>query len=205
MSSKLYRRGGAMAASARPWVPSGGPVSRAADPPAAPDLDAQVQAAYQQGVAAGEQAGAQKAAAQLAPVLERLSSVIEELANARAQARRQAEESMVQLALAVARRILMREIAMDPEALLGLVKAAVERINAREVHRVRLAPQDAELVRQNRSFISLPPSVEIAADPGLTPGSALFETARGEVDASVQTQLEEIQRGFADLVARRRR
>jgi flagellar assembly protein FliH len=204
MSCKLHRQGGAAAASARLWVPSGDPVCRAGGP-GAPDLDAQVQAAYQQGVAAGEQAGAQKAAAQLAPAMQRLSSVIQELANARAQARREAEESMVELALAVARRILMREIATDPEAVLGLVKSALERINAREVHRLRLSPEDAEMVRQNRDVISLPPSVEIAADPGLKPGSALFETARGEVDASVQTQLEEIQRGFADLVARRRR
>lgn len=204
MSCELHRRGGAAAASARPWIPPGDPVYRA-DGPAAPDPGARVQAAYQQGLAAGEQAGVQKAAAQLAPVIERFSSVVQELANARAQARREAEESIVHLALAVARRILTREIATDPEAVLGLVKSALDRINAREVHRLRLSPQDADLVRQNRHLTSLPPSVEIAAEPGLTPGSALFETARGEVDASVQTQLEEIQRGFTDLVARRRR
>ncbi len=164
-----------------------------------------MQAAYQQGAAAGEQAAAQKAAAQLAPVMQNFSKVINELAGARAQARIEAEESMVQLAIAVARRVLHREIATDPEAILGLIDSAINRLNAREVHRVRLAPQDAEIVRQNRNLLSLPQSVEVAIDPSLPPGSALFETARGEVDASVQTQLEEIQRGFADLVTRRKR
>jgi flagellar biosynthesis/type III secretory pathway protein FliH len=44
--------------------------------------------------------------------------------------------------------------------------------------------------------------VKISADAALVPGSAIFDTARGEVDASIQTQLDEIHRGLADLVRR---
>jgi len=45
----------------------------------------------------------------------------------------------------------------------------------------------------------------VLGDPQLTPGSAVFETSRGELDASVSTQLDEIQRGLTDLVRRRSR
>ncbi len=39
----------------------------------------------------------------------------------------------------------------------------------------------------------------LSPDASLAPGSAIFETSRGELDASVDTQLAEIDRGFADL------
>ena len=57
--------------------------------------------------------------------------------------RHEAEEDVVELALAIARRILHRELTVAPEALLGLVKAALEKIEAREVHRVRVSREDA--------------------------------------------------------------
>jgi flagellar assembly protein FliH len=181
----------APAAGGRRW-PNGGQGAEAGA--------AQVEEAYRQGLGAGEK----KAASQLAPLLESLSNVIRELAAARPRARLEAEESMVALAIAVARRVLNREIATDPEAIAGLIRSATGRLNAREIHRLRLSPSDAEAVRQRRDALGLPASVEIAADPALAPGGAVFETLRGEVDASVTTQLDEIQRGFADLVARRR-
>ena len=67
---------------------------------------------------------------------------------------------------------------------------------------MRVSPGDYAVIEAQRTRLSLPPAVEIAPDAALLPGSAIFETARGEVDASIQTQLEEIQRGLADLVRR---
>ena len=110
---------------------------------------------------------------------------------------------MVRLAIAIARRVLNREIATDPAAILGLVRSGLDRVTAREVFRLRLSVSDAAVVRQNRARLELPDSVEIVPDASLTAGSAVFETARGELDASVGTQIDEIERGFADVLRRR--
>jgi flagellar assembly protein FliH len=83
--------------------------------------------------------------------------------------------------------------------------AAFQKLNARETHRLRLAPSDAAAVQEQRARLDLPASLEILADASLPPGSAVFETSRGELDASVDTQLSEIDRGFADIVRRRAR
>jgi flagellar assembly protein FliH len=96
------------------------------------------------------------------------------------------------LAITIARRVLNREMATDPEAILGLVKAAFQRCDARETYRLRVSPTDAEVVRENREPLRLPPAVEIVSDAGLARGSAIFETSRGELDASAATQLAEI-------------
>ena len=52
-------------------------------------------------------------------MLERLARAIDELAGLRPRLRQEAEADLVQLALAIARRVLRREIAVDPEALHG--------------------------------------------------------------------------------------
>ena len=73
----------------------------------------------------------------------KLARSIEELTGARPRYRREAEQDVVALALAIARRILHRELTVAPDALLGLVKAALDKLEAREVHQVRVSRQDA--------------------------------------------------------------
>jgi flagellar assembly protein FliH len=40
--------------------------------------------------------------------------------------------------------------------------------------------------------------IEVIADPSREPGSVQFETPRGNLDAGVESQLQEIERGLAD-------
>jgi flagellar assembly protein FliH len=110
----------------------------------------------------------------------------------------------MKLAIAIARRVLYRELATDPEAILGLVNAAFNKLNARETHRLRVSPRDAAVIEEHRLKLQFPPALEIAADGSLTPGSAIFETSRGDLDASVDTQLAEIDRGLTDVLKRRK-
>lgn len=211
MSSKLYKSAGV---EVRPWAyrPATGSPAHEASAQSGPGLrEAEVQAridaaqrqAYAAGEAAGRAAGDRYAREQLAPVLADLRAVIQELARTRQRFRQEAEMDTVELAIAIARRVLHREISTDPEAILGLVKSAADRLNAREIHRLRVAPANAEALAQHRDSLNLPLALEIVSDPALPPGGVLFETTRGEVDASVGTQLEEIHRGLADLVRRR--
>ena len=165
-------------------------------------IEQRVQAAYAQGHQDGVEAARQGAEAQVHPVVERLARSIDEITGLRQRLRREAEEDVVALAIAIARRVLHRQLTMDPEALLGLAKAAMEKIDIRELHRVRMHPQSAPLLEQHLEKIGLPRRVEVVADPGLEPGAVLLETGRGVLDASVETQLVEIERGFADLVRR---
>src|SRR5580704_5846980 len=73
----------------------------------------QVREARAAGMKEGETAGRNRAAAELQPVIERLSSAIDEISGLRARLRREAESDMVKLSMAIARRILRRELALD--------------------------------------------------------------------------------------------
>ncbi len=219
MSSKLYRPEDGVEAAPIEWRRADAPpaphvLARAADPgravPEAPaaelrrEAEARVRAAYHQGVAAGEAAAQEQAQQTMEPSIQSLNAILAELAAARKRVRAEAEDDAVKLAVAIARRVLYRELSADPEAILGLVKAAFSKLNARETHRLRMAPTDAALVEAHRAKLQIPPGLELAADNSLPPGSAVFETLRGELDASVDTQLAEIDRGLADVLRRRK-
>jgi flagellar assembly protein FliH len=48
--------------------------------------------------------------------------------------------------------------------------------------------------------MGLPHRVEVIGDAGLARGAAILDSNRGTLDASIETQLAEIERGFADIV-----
>ncbi len=214
MSSKLLRgeaapKVAAWKPSLRPGVPPG-PVSAAAPandavdvPQQQREIDARVKAAYQQGFTAAEAAASKKAAQRVEPVISGFNALMQELDGTRRKFRAEAERDTVKLAIGIARRVLYRELATDPEAILGLVMAAFQKLNARETHKLRVSAGDAALMEQNRARLEMPAGLEILADPSLGKGSAIFETSRGELDASVDTQLGEIERGFADIMRKR--
>ncbi|HUB31566.1 MAG TPA: FliH/SctL family protein [Bryobacteraceae bacterium] len=154
------------------------------------------------GMREGEAAGRSRAAAEVQPVIERLGRAIQDLAALRPRLRRQAEADTLQLALAIARRVLRRELAVDPEALHGLVLAALEKVEAREISRVRLHPSQSAAVSAWLRQAAAGQTIEVVADPACQPGAAVFETERGDLDASVETQLHEIERGLADCLRR---
>jgi flagellar assembly protein FliH len=164
------------------------------------DIERRLLDAYQRGFEEGQAAGRQSLTPQVEAMQMKLARSIEELTGARPRYRREAEQDVVALALAIARRILHRELTVAPEALLGLVKAALDKLEAREVHQVRVSRQDAPMIRQFFEQMGLPHRVEVLADPNLVPGSVILESGRGLLDASVDTQLAEIDRGLADLV-----
>jgi len=164
------------------------------------DAEERLAAAYQKGFEEGRTAGRQSVAADVEAMQKKLARSLEELSGLRLRYRREAEQDVVALALAVARRILHRELTVAPEALLGVVKAALDQMEAREVHQARVSRADAAMVREFFEQMGAPQRIEIVPDASLPPGSLLLESGRGTLDASVDTQLAEIERGFADVV-----
>ena len=73
---------------------------------------------------------------------------------------------------------------------------------ARTFCRVRVHPSQvsavAALLRKSAGGIT----IEVVPDGSRDPGAVVFETARGNLDASVESQLGEIERGLADALRR---
>jgi flagellar assembly protein FliH len=158
--------------------------------------------AYQRGFSEGKGVGREHAAAELQPVLDRLARTLAELSSLRSRIRKDAEGDLLKLAIAVARRVLHRELTLDPESLEGLIKVALDKLQSRELCRVRLHPDQEPAIRASLERFSNSHKVELVPDPSMQCGDVLFETAHGALDASIESQLLEIERGFADRLRR---
>ena len=221
MSSKVFRPDGVLRAESPMWrqagvappLPAEDEIPIYADPGEMERLRAQLAQCESRLPAAVDQArqealrGAESNAARVAGELRdeltrRLAANVAELHGVRKQMRLQMEEDLVRLAVVVARRVVRRELTVDPEALLGIARAAIEQMDAREVHQLRVAPAESGLMKKMMGELGLPAKINVIADAGLECGSLVFETARGTVDASVDVQLAEIDRGLADVLKR---
>lgn len=157
---------------------------------------------FQDGFGQGRLEGEELVRAELTGLMERLARTVADLSGTRDAFRKEAEEDVVRLSLGVARRILHRELSIDPEALLGLVRVALGKFEARELHRILVSPQDHGALSAALESLRLPRQVEVVSDASLERGAALFETVKGTLDASVDTQLDEIERGFLDVLGK---
>jgi flagellar biosynthesis/type III secretory pathway protein FliH len=114
------------------------------------------------------------------------------------------EHEIVDLALALAARILRREAQMDPLMLTGAVRVALGQLS--ESTRVVLHVPEDDLGLWTDAMRLVPnlrnrPSVVVGE--GMELGECRIETEMGSVDLGVKAQLAEIERGFFDRVGKR--
>jgi flagellar assembly protein FliH len=158
---------------------------------------------YEQGERAGLQAGGERATA----MLRRLEQTLVELAALRHEMIRQTERQMVQLALAIAKRIVRREIALDRDLTQTMVRLALERLGDSTSVSVRLHPEDFAAIgaganQWERSHVS------VVADRDVSRGGCLVESDFGSIDGSIEAQFQELARallaeeGQEDVVTR---
>jgi flagellar assembly protein FliH len=109
------------------------------------------------------------------------------------------EGEVVKLALAIAQRVLHREAQLDPLLLAGIVRVALEKLEENSTAVLRVPA--SELQAWQKMFLMSPgPSLQLVADERLGSGECVLDTNVGKVELGVRVQLEEIERGFFDLM-----
>jgi flagellar assembly protein FliH len=159
--------------------------------------EVRVREAREAGRREGDAAARQALQAEVREVTTRLAASIQQLVELRPRLRLQAESDLVRLAVSIARRIVFRELTIDPEAVTALARVALDKLRMQEVTKVRVHPEHKPIVQEYLAKNSAA-HVEVTADQTQPRGSMIFETARGNLDVSADTQLREIERGLTD-------
>ena len=170
---------------------------------AASAAERRIREAYNEGLREGDIAGRRGAQAQVDQAVERLAATIDDVAGMRAGIVRRAESDIVRLAIEIARRVLHRELSVDTSALEGLIKAAIAKLQMQEICRVKIHPDQERILRSCLEQMGRGTEVEVVQDLSQPKGGAVFEITRGCLDASVEAQLREIERGLADQLQER--
>jgi len=132
----------------------------------------------------------------------RVAKVCEDFLRERARYFAGVEAEVVKLALAIAARVLHREAKLDPLLLAGVVRVALEKV-ADDSAAVLRVPVNAIEMWRGVFSASSESTVQIVADERLAAGECVLDTNVGRVELGVNAQLEEIERGFFDLMQQR--
>ena len=160
------------------------------------DLGSLEREAFAKGFAQGERSGGEAAATRGDAMLRRLSQTLDDLVRLRAEMIHKTERQVVELAIAVATRIVHREIAVDRELLVAMARVALDRLGDAASATIRLHPEDyAAIERLGSSCLTSGP-VTILADSHIHRGGCLVESDFGVIDVSVDAQVEELTRAL---------
>jgi flagellar assembly protein FliH len=117
-----------------------------------------------------------------------------------------AEAETVRLALAIANRVLAREVETDPQWMRGLMVAALADVPDRRAVTVRCAPSDAAVIREClAATVAAVPGTErllLEDDTSLLPGSLILISGGTRLDASIASSWERVARSMLDAVPR---
>lgn len=153
--------------------------------------------AYEEAFQKGREEGLAAARAESQQLLEglkkqtaRLAQICDLLARPLAELDSQVEEQLVQLAIAIARQLVRRELRTDPSQVIAIIRETVGLLPAaaRDV-RVHLHPEDAAIVREKLAPPSTDRAWTIVEDPVMTRGGCRVTTETAQVDARLETRM----------------
>lgn len=147
--------------------------------------------AFMKGYAQGERAGAEAAAKRGDATLRRLAQTVEELAGLRTELIQKTERQVVELALAIAGRVLRREVSIDRELLIAMARIALERLGENTSATIRLNPDDYAFIGA-KAQVGDSSLVRVVADPLVSTGGCLVQSDFGLIDAGIDAQLGEM-------------
>ncbi|GMU23638.1 MAG: hypothetical protein AMXMBFR13_37160 [Phycisphaerae bacterium] len=159
----------------------------------------------EEGYRQGEQAGRTEALAAVrcefaerqASVVSAFRQVVGEIDGHRADWLAAAHQDLVDLAMAIARRVAHHVGQRDREVVLANLEEAVRLTGARSEVTIAVHPLDAEATRLfGQSLIDLREewqNVRVVEEPEVSPGGARVHFGSGSVDASLDTQLDRIE------------
>ncbi|MDJ0782910.1 MAG: FliH/SctL family protein [Desulfosarcinaceae bacterium] len=158
-----------------------------------PSTAQQMTMARQEGYAAGMEAGQKAAAESLAPVIQALQSAVAAMASTEAQLTGQAEKAVVELSLAIARKVIPHAIGELPQALPSVLNQALAKVMDTNRLNIRVNPDDLARLKDSQNLLDLPTidpaRLTWSADPGIGRGGCIVETDFGDIDARIEHQL----------------
>lgn len=162
--------------------------------------------AYLKGFAEGEQEGLAFGKKQLEPVLHNFRQALSELEKVKKQIHLNAEKEVVELALAVAKKIVCHEIATNKDTVLHVVKQALSKVADTDGIIIRLNPEDLRNIQSEKecstTVIQGVANVTLEPDRGIQCGGCVIETRLGNIDARIEKQIEAVEEALKSELQR---
>jgi len=106
------------------------------------------------------------------------------------------EEHTVRMALEISRKIVHRELTIDPDLVAALASVALKRVHGHQSITLRVSRQDFDFIRSAVAAVN--PAVAVKDDASLERGDFVIDTAQTHLDVRVSNQVDTIGRALFD-------
>jgi len=156
--------------------------------------------AYEEAFEQGQKAGKELAEKRFLNAINSFVEALKELNKTKEQILYEQERLMVEIVCKIAYIILEKEISINPEVILNIIRKAIDTTNNCCFLKIRVNPVDLEFCQKYKEEILQKiediKEIKFEADRTVKRGGAIVETDFGEIDARIETQLEEIKKAL---------
>jgi flagellar biosynthesis/type III secretory pathway protein FliH len=160
--------------------------------------------AYEKGYAAGEKSGLEMGAEKAKILLDRIETMLSELVSLRESLIREAEPQMVELAVSIAQKILMRELAMNPEDIVAMTREALMKIERSGQITIKINPSLYDLFMKLKPQLqTIHPDIVFDVDPSAPAHGSVVMGSVEDVVTDLDDQLRNLIKDMGDCRAAR--
>lgn len=160
------------------------------------ELAAKLNEGFEQGYQKGFQEGKAQAEIEAQVKYEQIKKVLQEIYQLKNIIIEDTEKDLAGLSIAIAEKVIKRELLISSDTIFYIVKeASLELIQSDQIT-IFVHPNDGHIIQQKKSelqeILGEHAKIYIVNDETLEQGSCILESEHGYIDASLQTQLENI-------------
>lgn len=169
-----------------------------------------VEESRQSGYEAGYREGLQQAEAEVAArydgMLQEARALIEEAHRIKERVISESEPFLVELSVAIAKKIIGEHLAVTPEWTIGHVKRTLERRREKGIITLCVAPAQFAKLQDARAELTLSvdsqAELQIVPDATVDVGGCVVRTAFGSIDARIDTQFSQLKAALMEVASR---
>lgn len=109
-----------------------------------------------------------------------------------------ANRDLMDLAFKIAEKIIGKQLEMEPETIIGIVKQAMQTVRQSKQLTIRVHPEDAKILKENeeelQETLGRQRILDVMEDKKVHRGGCIIESEIGTVEAQLQTQLERLKK-----------
>ena len=172
-----------------------------------PDLLSIESEAYAKGFLKGEQEGKEAAGNRIQQAVDALTQAAEGLMRLQQTLSEKSEARLVELALAIGRKVVGYEIVSNREVVVNVAREALKSVGNLQEVTLKMNPQDLRFLEENQmSVAQLAPhisDVRVEAVDSIEQGGCVIDSSCGRVDAQIDSQLKLIEKAFQTELSKR--
>ncbi len=166
--------------------------------------DIDVQALQEEARQKGIQEGRKEAEQELQTTIQAFSKGIEEISRLRESIYTQSKQDMISMVMSVVSKVIQVEVTEKEEIIEKTIQKALESAIQSDEYHIKVNPKDYELVNEKKPLfvarIRGLGNIVFEPDSSISRGGCKVESDQGEVDATLETQLEEINKNFLEMI-----